>query len=270
MYRLAVVVVLLVGFAAGLSRGASAPATTPARQTAADPNALDTVLKNLQDKAVQLKSYQVSMDYVFKQPLLESQQRRTGVLYYAKSDKKSDLRIDFRTLQQDQEKVQKYEQTYLFDGVWLLEVDPQLKTATKRQLAELDKPLDALSLVSKQLPVLGFSKVEDLRKQFEVELVAEPSGQATSRPHLHLKVKPDSVYKDDYVTIDLWIDSKIGLPVEVKAVTPEDDAYEIKLTEPKVNTELDPKLFQVDIPGNFSMQVIPLAKRAEGQGSPTR
>jgi outer membrane lipoprotein-sorting protein len=265
MRRLAVTVAIGIGLAAGLSSGAQANATAPCRQTASEPNALDTVLKNLQDRAAELKSYQVNMDYVFKQPLLESQQRRTGVLYYAKSDKQSSLRIDFRTLQQDEEKEQKYVQQYLFDGVWLREFDDQLKTVTHRQLAEPNKPLDAFSLASKQVPVLGFSKVEDLRKQFEIELVAEPPGQLAPRPHLHLKVKPDSVYKEDYVTIDLWIDGKIGLPVQVNAVTPEEDVYEIKLTDPKVNTPLDPKLFQVDTPRGFSLQVIPLARRAEGK-----
>jgi outer membrane lipoprotein-sorting protein len=236
------------------------------------------VLQNLQDKAVALQSYQVDMDYVFKQPVLESQQRRTGVLYYAKSDEKeapsatsgvrkstSNLRIDFLTLQQDQEKERKYVQQYYFDGVWLLEVDQQLQTATKRQLAEPNKPLDALSLASKQLPVLGFAQVQDLRTQFEITLVAEPPGQPTRGPHLHLKTRPDSVYRDDYVTIDLWIDSKIGLPVQVQAVTTEQDVYEIKLTDPKVNVPLDPKLFQADIPRGFSWQVIPLAKKAQGR-----
>jgi outer membrane lipoprotein-sorting protein len=262
MYRLGMIAALLIGLAAGLSRGAEAKSAGPSRQTVADPNALDVVLKNLQDRAAELKSYQVRMDYVFKQPLLESQQRRTGVLYYAKFDRASSLRIDFQTLQQDEEKEQKYVQRYLFDGVWLWEVDYQLKTATHRQLAEPNQPLDAFSLASKHVPVLGFSRVEDLRKQFEITLVPEPQTQPTPRQHLHLKVKPDSDYKDDYVTIDFWIDAKIGLPVQVEAVTPEDDVYVIKLTEPKVNAELDRKLFQADFPRDFSLQVIPLGRRA--------
>jgi len=267
MQRSAMIAALLVGLAAGLSRGADPNSAGPSPVTATDPNALDRVLKNLQDRAAGLKSYQVNMDYVFKQPLLESQQRRTGVLYYAKLGDKSSLRIDFRTLQQDEEKEQKYVQQYLFDGVWLLEVDYQLKTATRRQLAEPNKPLDAFSLASKHVPVLGFSKVEDLRKQFDIELVAEPPAQPAPRQHLHLKVKPDSVYKDDYVSIDFWIDSQIGLPAAVKAVTPEEDVYEIKLTDPKVNADLDRKLFQISVPRSFSEQAIPLAKRAEGKPS---
>ncbi len=265
MYRSATVALLFVVLAAGMSWGAAAnpPGTAPA--TTAEPNALDKVLKNLETKATELKSYQVNMDYIFKQPLLESQQRRTGVLYYAKFDKESFLRIDFDTLQQDQEKQQTYKQQYIFDGVWLLEVDYQLKTATRRQLAEPNRPLDAFSLASKRLPVLGFSKVEDLRKQFEISLVTEPQADAAVPQHLHLTVKPDSVYKDDYVTIDFWIDPQIGLPMRVEAVTPEEDVYQIKLTDPKVNAPLDRKLFQVDIPRSFSVEVVPLAKRVEGK-----
>ncbi len=253
---------LFVGLAAGPSCGADAPSAGPARQAAPEPNALDKVLQSLQDRATELKTYRVNMDYVFKQPLLESQQRRTGALYYAKFDNRSSLRIDFQTLQQDEDKPQAYRQQYLFDGVWLLEVDYQLESATRRQLAEPNQPLDAFSLASKHVPVLGFSKVEDLRQQFGIALVAEPPGQPAPRQHLHLKVKPDSVYKDDYTSIDFWIDRQTGLPAEVRAVTPEEDVYEIKLTDPKVNMELDRKLFQVDIPSRFSKQVIPLAKRA--------
>jgi len=265
MYRSAKIAMLFVVLATGLSCGAAATpaATTPA--TASDPNALEKVLQNLEAKANELKSYQVNMDYVFKQPLLESQQRRTGILYYAKFDKKSFLRIDFNTLQQDEEKQQTYKQQYFFDGVWLLEVDYRLETATRRQLAEPNQPLDALSLASKHLPVLGFSKVEDLRKQFEIGLVPEPRAQAAGLDHLHLKVKPDSVYRDDYATLDFWIDRKIGLPVRVEAVTPEEDVYEIKLTDPKVNAPLDRKLFQADIPRSFSVEAVPLAKRSEGK-----
>ncbi len=265
MYRSATIAMLLVALAAGMSCGATAPPAGAAPATAPDPNALDKVLKNLEAKATELKSYQVNMDYVFKQPLLESQQRRTGVLYYAKFDKESFLRVDFNTLQQDEEKQQTYKQQYIFDGVWLLEVDHQLKTATRRQLAEPNQPLDAFSLASKHLPVLGFSKVEDLRTQFEISLVAEPQAEAAAPQHLHLKVKPDSVYKDDYATIDFWIDRKIGLPMRVEAVTPEEDVYEIELTDPKVNAPLDRKLFQADIPRSFSREVVPLAKRAEGK-----
>jgi len=265
MYRSATIAALSVVVSAGLSWVAAAgPAASPPA-TASDPNAADKVLKDLEAKANELKSYQVNVDYLFKQPVLESQQRRTGVLYYARYDKESFLRTDFNTLQQDEEKQQAYKQQYIFDGVWLLEVDYRLETATRRQLVEPNQPLDAFALASKHLPVLGFSKAQDLRRQFEIQLVADPQADANAPQHLHLKVKPDSVYKDDYVTIDLWIDRKVGLPARVEAVTPEEDVYEIKLADPKVNAPLDRKLFQADIPRNFSVEVVPLAKKPEGK-----
>jgi outer membrane lipoprotein-sorting protein len=252
---------ILVGLAAGASWASDPNSGSTPRQAVSDPNALDAVLQSLQNKAAELKSYQASMDYLFRQPLLESHQRRKGVLYYAKFQDKSFLRIDFRTLQQDEEKEQQYVQQYLFDGVWLLEVDHRLKTATRRQLTEPNRPIDAFSLASRHVPVLGFSKVEDLRRQFDIELVAEPPAQTPPRRHLHLKVKPDSAYKDDYVTIDFWIDAQIGLPAQVVAVTTEEDVYEIKLIDPKVNAELNPKRFPIDIPRGFSRETIPLKRR---------
>ena len=77
-------------------------------------------------------------------------------------------------------------------------------------MAEPNKPIDAFALASRQVPVFGFSKVEDLHKQFEITLVADEQKEASPYHHLHLKVKPDSIYKDDYSTIDFWIDKNAG------------------------------------------------------------
>lgn len=229
---------------------------------AQDVNEVDVVLRSLQQKAAELKSYQARVDYLVRQPLLESQQRRKGALYYRKFDTKSKLRIDFQTLQQDDEREQKYVEQFLFDGVWLWHVDHQTQRVEQRQLAEPNEPIDAFALASRHIPVVGFSKVDDLREQFDVELTPEPQGPASPLQHLRLKVKPDSVYKDDYVTIDFWIDRKVGLPTRVVAVNTEDDIHEIRLLEPKVNEAIDGKMFQIDVPPGFSPEVIPLDRKS--------
>lgn len=257
---------LLVLPATGRSADARKDQIAPCRQTAAqDANEVDVVLKGLQQKAAELKSYQARIDYLVRQPLLESQQRRKGALHYAKSDGRSNLRIDFQTLQQDDEKEQKYVEQFLFDGVWLWHVDHQTQRVERRQLAEPNEPVDAFALASRHIPVVGFSKVDDLREQFDVELIAEPQGPAAPLQHLRLKVKPDSVYQDDYVTIDFWIDRKAGLPIKVVAVNTEEDIHEIRLIEPKINSAIERKVFQVDIPRHFSVEVIPLERRRPEQ-----
>jgi outer membrane lipoprotein-sorting protein len=126
-------------------------------------------------------------------------------------------------------------------------------------MTEPNQPVDAFSLASKHMPVLGFSKIEDLRKQFDVSLIDEPPDQAAFR-HLHLKVRPDSVYKDDYTTVDLWIDKNVGLPARIDAATTEEDVYEIRLLDPKVNAGIERGVFKVNVPSGFAVQVVPLEK----------
>jgi outer membrane lipoprotein-sorting protein len=229
------------------------------------PDPVEAVLKQLNQKTAELKSYQAQVEYRFTQPLFESETLRKGVLYYARFDKKnSKLRINFQTLKQDDEKEQKYIEQFIFDGVWLTRIDYQIKTHRYHQLAEPNKPVDAFELASKNLPIIGFAKIKDLKKQFEIKLIEPRKGEPKNFVHLHLKVKPDSIYKDDYTHIDFWIDKKLGLPTKIVALSTEQDIYQIKLLKPKVNKKIDKKVFEFKIPRGFGKpEIIPLKKKSK-------
>lgn len=117
--------------------------------------------------------------------------------------------------------------------------------------------------------MLGFSKAKDLKKQFDVELVEQKEAKSKGFIQVHLKVKPNSIYKDDYVSIDFWIDKKLGLPVKVVAVKTEPeppfgDIDEIKLLKPKVNKGIDKKVFELRIPKDFGEpDIIPLREKGK-------
>jgi len=224
----------------------------------ADANSVEVVLERLKKQTTELKSYQCRIEYLFSQPVLDSETLRKGVLYYAKSDGKSKLRINFQTLKQDDEKEQKYIEQYIFDGVWLTHIDYQIKHVQKRQLTEPNEPVDAFELASQNFPIIGFSKVEDLKKQFEIKLVELEGKERQDFIKLHLKVKPDSIFKDDYTSIDFWIDKKLGLPAKIVAITTEEDIYQIKFLKAKVNKKLDEKVFEVRVPRGFGKEIIPL------------
>ena len=175
---------------------------------------------------------------------------------------------------------------YQFDGIWLTHIDHQLKTVECRQLAEpadpneqadADKPMDPFDLVTRNFPIVGFTKVDDLKKEFEIKLVEqkekEPHPVVPAKAgihdfiHLHLKVKPNSVYKDDYTTIDFWMDKKLGLPARIIAVATTDDAnlqgdiYQLKFVKPKINKKIDKKVFGIKIPRGFGKpELFPLKK----------
>jgi len=239
----------------------------------ADANSVEVILGRLNQAASALKSYQGRVEYRFSQPILESQTLRKGVLYYAKCGEKSKLRINFRTLKQDDEREQKYIEQYIFDGVWLTHIDYQIKEIKRRQLAEPNEPVDGFELARRNFPIIGFGKTEDLKKEFEISLIEQRQEEhpsvipAEAGIHefikLRLKVRPGSIYKDDYTSIDFWIDKKINLPTKIVAVSTEEDIYEIKLLEAKVNERIDKKVFEVKVPDGFGEEIIPLKEKTK-------
>ncbi|MHC4160377.1 MAG: LolA family protein, partial [Planctomycetota bacterium] len=187
---------------------------------------VDTVLKRLNEKTAELKSYQSRIEYKFSQPILESQTLRKGVMYYQKTGGKSELRINFQTLKQDDEAEEEYIEQYIFDGVWLTHIDYQIKEVKRYQQAEPNEPVDAFDLAGENFPIIGFSKTDELEEQFEIELIERQGGCAEDFVELHLKVKPDSIYKDGYTSIEFRVDRKLSLPARIVAVSTEEDIYE--------------------------------------------
>ena len=244
---------------------------------------VDAVLEQLNKKTSELRSYQGQIEYKYIQPLPESEALRKGVLYYARFEGKSALRINFNTLKQEDEEEQKRIEQYIvldgarlthpdhqFKGVWLAHLDYEFEEARYYQLAEpsdANNQADVFDLASRNLPLLGFTRIEDLKKQFEVKLVEQKKAKAQDFIQVHLKVKPNSIYKDDYISIDFWIDKQLGLPAKVVAVTTEPgppfgDIYEIKFLKPKVNKGVDEKVFEFKIPKGFGEpEIIPLKKK---------
>ena len=225
---------------------------------------VEKILGQLNQRTKELKSYQGQIEYRVSQPLFESQTLRRGRLYYRSKGGKSALRINFQTLKQDDEKEQKHVEHYIFDCLWLTHIDYQMKEAKRYQLAEPNgpnEPADAFDLVRRRFPIIGFSRVEDLQKEFEIKLAEAKRGEPNDFIELGLKVKPDSIYKNDYTSIDFWIDKKLHLPAKIVAYSTEEDIYQVKFLKPRVNKKLDKKVFDFKIPEDFGKpEIIPLKK----------
>ena len=243
---------------------------------------VDEVLEQLNRKTSELKSYQCQVEYKYIQKLPESESLRKGILYYLKSDRKSAMRINFNTLKQEDEAEQKYVEQYIvidgeripdsrhkFEGIWLVHLDYEMSQAKYYQIAEpndSNSTEDVFDLAGRNLPILGFGRIDNLKEQFDIELVEQKKPESEDFTQVHLKVKPNSVYKDDYISIDFWIDKKLGLPIKIYAVTtepepPYGDVYEIKLLRPEVNKGIDEKVFDFKLPRGFGEpDIVPLEK----------
>jgi outer membrane lipoprotein-sorting protein len=276
-------VTCIVLWAAGIAWASGCPEIPNKQQENTKDDPVSIVLENLNKKTSEIKSYESQIEYKYSQPLLESETLHKGVFYYTRAGQKSALDIDFNTLKQDDAKEQKYVERYVFldgagltykdyefKGIWLVHLDYQIKEVKYYQLAEPNDPnesTDVFDLAGKKLPMLGFSKIEDLKKQFDIQLVEQKKTESENLIQVHLKVKPNSIYKDDYRSIDFWIDKKLGLPAKIVAVKsepepPYGDIEEIKFLHPKVNKGIDKKVFEINIPRGFGEpEILPMENR---------
>jgi outer membrane lipoprotein-sorting protein len=227
-----------------------------------DPNAIDPasplgqLLEKINHAAKELKSCKAVVDYLFihEPELLDSRTIRKGTLLYQKTDKGSKMRLNFDTVKQDDGDEQKKQEQYFFDGVWLTKIDFTLRQIDQYQQAPVDKPVEVFDYISHNFPIVGFSGADTLQKQFVITLVA-PAKDEKKLHHLLLKVKPDSVYKDDYTRIDLWVDSELYLPVRMLSESTQGDIYDLVLSKPELNKSLSEKLFVIDAPADFSKNI---------------
>jgi outer membrane lipoprotein-sorting protein len=228
--------------------------------TVPDANKVNAVLAKLDQKSREIKTYEAKIIYLFKQPTLESEALRTGVLYYVNDEKGSKLRINFTALRQDNEPAPNYREEYLFDGVNLTRIDYKLKNVEYRQLTDANKPLNAFELASEYLPIIGFANTKNLKINFDVSIAKENGDAIPADIKLHLATKPDSKYAKDYKYIDFWVDRLTSLPVRMVAASGQEDIYDIRLEDAKVNKGLAKGIFTIEVPADFSKNVIPLEK----------
>ncbi|HPD46977.1 MAG TPA: hypothetical protein P5279_10465 [Anaerohalosphaeraceae bacterium] len=225
---------------------------------------LDEILARLRQRTAAMTSYQANVHYlVIQDPeLLDSRTLRRGIIYYQKSSGRSQLRVNFATIKQDDAPERQQLQQFVFDGVWLTKIDYELKTIDLYQQSEEGKPQDVFDFISHNFPIVGFSSTETLRAQFDISILEQPK-EADKPIRLLLKVKPDSVYKDDYREIEFWIDGRAWLPLRVLARSTEDDVYDIQFQNAVVNKNLRNSVFVIETPESFSKNIHPLQKDRE-------
>jgi hypothetical protein len=258
------------------------------QETKVEVDGVDAVLKRLNEKTSKLVSFHAQIEYKFIQPLLESEKLQKGIFYYAKFGNDSKLRLNFQSTRIDDEDEEKYREEYIvldgaslpharqkFEGIWAVQIDYELKSVRYIQLTEAsdpNKPTDVFDLINKNFPMIGFSKIEDIKEQFDISLVEQKKSESQDFIQVHLKVRPNSIYKDNYISIDFWIDKKLWLPVKIVTVSTEPstepaelkDVSEIKFIKPEFNKKIDKKVFNLKIPAGFDEPDIqPLSKKSK-------
>ena len=245
-------------------------AITKADSPAADKSQIDAQAKETLDRlnkeVSKIESLTASLEYKYIQDpdLFESSTINKGSLNYLKTEEKSLLRIDFKTRQEDDLDPEPYCEDYIFDGVWLTRINYQLKQISMDQFAQPDSPVEVFTLVTNNFPLIGFSEVEKLKDDCEIQSDQEEDKKLE---HIFLKVKKKSRYYEKYSEIDFYLDRKNYLPTKIIAKTIENDVYEITITDLKINKKINPAIFKFETPAGFDKNITRLEDKAEKNGN---
>lgn len=247
----------------GLSGAAccAGPDSTEPYRTATGVLTVKQILDEMHKAAQTLISLQADVDYLFIQDpeLLEARSVRQGTLYYSKGTPRSNLRISFHTVQQDEEEPQSRPEHYLFDGVWLTKIDWAMETVDLYQKAPADQPVGVFDFISHNFPMVGFTDPQKLEKEFYISVSPVPA-EPNELQHLFLKVREDSIYKDDYTKIEVWVNRRTWLPVRLTAVSVQGDFLDLKWHDLRTNEPIQPEVFRIEIPAHFRKNTHPLEK----------
>jgi outer membrane lipoprotein-sorting protein len=223
---------------------------------------LNGILEKMQTAASQLKTLSADMEYLYIQDpeLLDARTLRKGNLYYKAGEEESKLLISFLTSRQDDGEVQKSPEYFIFDGVWLTQIDMKLETINRYQKAPEDKPVGVFEFISHNFPMVGFTEPNKLEKEF---FISVPENQPADSTHLHLTVREDSVYKEDYRELDVWVDNRTWLPNRLTAWSTQGDFFDLKWIRVQINKKLENDVFTIETPDYFSKNTHPLKETKE-------
>ncbi len=229
---------------------------------------IDEILSKMNHATKQLKSCQAKLSYLFIQDpdLLDSKILRNGVLYYQKNNKHSKLRIRFDDVKQEGFGPESCREEYLFDGVWLTRIDYKLKQIDLYQKAPEDKPIDVFELISSNFPLIGFSNIDQLRKDFDIRLPENPD-ESDKSIKLLLSVKKGSRYEKEYKKIDFRVASDTYMPEQIVAYSSQGDIHDIKFKEFKINKKLKKAVFTIETPSDFRKNTERLEEKPTEKGN---
>ena len=229
---------------------------------------IEKILSKMHNATKQLKSCQAKLSYLFIQDpdLMDSRTLRNGVLYYQKEGDRSQLRIRFDDIKQEDFDPEIRRQEYLFDGVWLTRIDFKLKQTDLYQKAPEDNPIDVFELISYNFPLIGFSNIDLLRKDFDICLPENPD-ESKKSIQLLLTVKKGSKYEKEYEKINFRVAGDTYMPKQIVAYSSQGDIHDIEFDELEINKKLKKAVFTIETPSDFRKNIERLEERPAQKGN---
>lgn len=248
------VALLLAGCAlADTSNPPTATAADTPAEPATDPDAASTdpaiaLLDRLETRGSQLKTYQAKVTYIRTQPLLGDEQVRAGTITYQSPPRGNTtsggkFAVRFTHLLVN-EALRENRRSYIFDGTWLAEVDPENKQFIRRQVvapgskSAQGESFNPLALGQGPFPVPLGQKRAQVLGMFHATIIAPTDDDPADTVHLHLTPRVDKKTGKPlsrFATVDIWYDKTTLLPVQIVTEDDSQNITTVKLKDAQVD-----------------------------------
>lgn len=187
------------------------------------------LLERLEVADNDLSALQAEIQYIRRFILQGDEHVRQGRLYYAQEDipeedgeviRERRFGVHFDVLYLDDRK-EDDQQTYIFDGEWLIEKHPNRKQYIARQIAPPGSRTDPLKLGEGPVPFPLGQKADEVLARFDVRLLPSSEGLedeptlasfAAGCEQLLLIPKNEGMQDDDFQSVRIWYDTETLLP----------------------------------------------------------
>ena len=142
---------------------------------------------------------------------------------------------------------QKQNQWYIFDGRWLVDRDDNEKIFTKREIVPPDKTASDPLADGDGPFFLPITVRKDLiLKHFDVSIISPTKKDPTNS--IHMRMTPKPTRRTEVKQIDVWYHSITCLPIRASTLDDGPNRQTVDLSNVKLNEKVDPKLLDVSVP----------------------
>jgi len=217
----------------------------PTPPVADQPDPAGAALQRIEAGGSTVKVFTATVAMERTEPLFNKRDVRRGDVLYEKVSEDATPRFAVH-LEQRQvgRRLENRPKRILFDGRWLTEIDEPKKQVIRWELCgdEVDP-----TRLGGRFPLPVGQPARDVLARYEVVLLeGDPTNEflapaATDRELLGLRITPRQGVPtaDDFVHVDLWYDTATWLPVAVSLVDEQGNTRRLRLTDARVNPELD-------------------------------
>jgi len=219
-----------------LCEGVALAQTAPEFKPIAPDATVDQILDALKARGDSLKDFSADIKLtVVDQTTADSTADSGKFLFQKLADGDARFRVTFTERNDGSKAIGERHEYEMSDG-WLKERDYSKRVETDRQVVKPGEKINLLKLGQGPFPLPVGQDKEDVKRDFDVTLIASSKDDPAGTTHLQLKPKDGTDMGRRFAMLDVYVERKSGMPVRIVTL---DNAKERLQTTELTNVKLN-------------------------------